>query len=149
MKTLGLVESDIRVEELGFDLNHLTNARFYRFLRSRKIDTGGAAYVIVEFDSGDLSFPDAVPLVIGLIYQNQEFVPHVVWDNKVWHILSDDALQSLVAITGIKADSFLNSEIARFFERSSELLSDHSKTQRQRPDAGDVSPSAGGSVEVD
>lgn len=110
------------VAELGLDLHNLTNARFYRTVHSRKINAGESEYAIVEYDDGSLAPPDSDPLVIGLLYckagsvvKSQDlidgdYVPHAVWNDRVWSILDQDALSLISLLTGVTVEDLQTAE---------------------------------------
>jgi len=98
------------VAELALDLHDLTNARVYRTIRSRKIDAGGSEYVIVEYDDGDLASPNSDPLVIGLLLRDGDYVPHAVWNNRIWSILTKESLSLLSVMIGITVEDLQTAE---------------------------------------
>lgn len=99
---------NLSVEDLGLDLHNLTNARLYNVINSRKIvsvadSSGSSDYAIIEFDD-NIESPDSDPLAIGLILRDGSYQPHAVWDNRIWSILTEDALAVISAMLGITVE---------------------------------------------
>jgi TRAP-type mannitol/chloroaromatic compound transport system substrate-binding protein len=129
---IGLSRSKLSIDDLakiGLDLDNLTNARVFCVLEKSIINAGGSEYVILGLGD-ELTIPDSDPLVIGTIYQNGNYVLHAVWDDKAWHILSNEGLELLSMATGLKVEDLA---------RTAEKLINETRAQRQGVDIGDVS----------
>jgi hypothetical protein len=100
-----LLRTDLDISELGLDLCNLTNARLYNVTNAHKINAIGvkAHYAIVDFDDS-IEGPCSDPFAVGLVLCDGGYSEHAVWDGHVWKILTQDALDIISAMRGIKAE---------------------------------------------
>jgi hypothetical protein len=100
----------------NFDINNMSNVKVYCVLRVIKLvkatQPGESNYVKLEYCEGDISDPVADPMIIGTISHSEQtqdttsprVIDHqwrVLWDNKLWCPLGDDAITILENIQGI------------------------------------------------
>lgn len=102
-------------EKLNFDIKNMSNVVVYRVMKVRDVvKEGHLHYVKLEFIEGDISDPAADPMIVGTI---SRFIEHadqdktmdtqwrVMWDQKLWRPLDDDATTLLECFRGIDKDS--------------------------------------------
>lgn len=104
-------------EKFNFDIKNMSNVKVYRVLKVHDVvKEGHLHYVKLEFNEGDVSDPDADPMIVGTISRFIEQSPppgqavspkvmdsqwRVMWDNKLWRPLDDDAATLLECFRGI------------------------------------------------
>lgn len=107
-------------EKLNFDIKNMSNVQVFRVFRvADLVKEGHLRYVTLEFNEGDISDPDADPMIVGtisrFIEQHQEADKadspklmdtqwRVMWDNKLWCPLGDDAVTMLECFRGLDRD---------------------------------------------
>ena len=105
-------------EKFNFDIKNMSNVQVFRVLRvTELVKQGNLHYVKLEFNEGDVADPKADPMIVGTITRTIEQTPEqgqavspkvldhqwrVMWDNKLWRPLDDDAATILEAFRGIK-----------------------------------------------
>jgi len=88
------------VNSLDFDLETFTNTKLYKVVRSRRINSGGSKYAIVEFVDGEIQEPDSEFISISVLAK-ENYKTYVIWEDKVWTLLTDDALLVICTMTGV------------------------------------------------
>jgi hypothetical protein len=123
-------------EKFNFDIKNMSNVQVYRVLRVVElVKEGHLHYVKLEFNDGDVSDPEADPMIVGTISRFIEQSPQtgqavspkvmdtqwrVMWDNKLWRPLDDDAATILECFRGIDKDrmeAFKNKLVSEDFKR--------------------------------
>jgi|10_taG_2_1085330.scaffolds.fasta_scaffold00245_18 hypothetical protein len=131
---VGLLQTkNLNVADLGLDLHNLTNARVYGVTSCHRINAGVSEYIVAEYSNDELSSPDSDPLVIGLVLHNGEYVPHAVWDDKVWSILGEDTLDILSTMLGVSVENL----------QTAEAIIESQTTRRQSDDPSGLPDSPG------
>lgn len=108
-------------EKFNFDIKNMSNVNVYRVLKaSDVVKEGHLRMVTLEFNEGDVQDPAADPMIVGTISRFIEQSPQpgqavspkvldtqwrVLWDNKLWRPLDDDAATLLECFQGISKDS--------------------------------------------
>lgn len=115
-------------EKFNFDIKNMSNVKVYCVLQVVElVKEGHLHYVKLEFIEGDMADPKSDPMIVGTIsrFIEQKPVPallgdstkvldhqwRVMWDNKLWRPLDDDAATLLECFQGIDKDrmtSFAN-----------------------------------------
>ena len=96
-------------EKFHFDIKNMSNVQVYRVIRvTELIKQDNLHYVKLEFNEGDVSDPDADPIIIGTISRFvEDRLDHqwrAMWDDKLWRILSDDTVSILECFQGISKE---------------------------------------------
>lgn len=105
-------------EKFNFDIKNMSNVQVFCVLRVIElINEGHLHYVKLEFCKGDISDPKCDPMIVGTIsrFLEQEMQDgsskselnhqwRVMWDNKLWRPLDDDAATILECFMGVDAD---------------------------------------------
>lgn len=108
-------------EKFNFDIKNMSNVQIFRVLRVvEMVNEGHLHYVKLEFNDGDISDPEADPMIVGTISRFIEQEPEegqavspkvmdnqwrIMWDNKLWRPLDDDAASILECFRGIDKGS--------------------------------------------
>lgn len=108
---------------LQFDIQNMSNVRIYQVTEVVElVNEGHLHYVKLNFIEGEIADPKSDPMIVGTIKRTieQESTPdvavsptqtplitdlqwRVLWDNKLWRPLDDNATAILEAFCGIKA----------------------------------------------
>ncbi|MGI9571284.1 MAG: hypothetical protein ACR2PH_16455 [Desulfobulbia bacterium] len=99
-------------EKFNFDIKNMSNVQVFCVLRVVElVKEGNLHYVKLEFNEGEVADPKSDPMIVGTI---SRFIPQesnddvsldtqwrVMWDNKLWRPLDDDAATLLECFRGI------------------------------------------------
>ncbi len=113
MKTLCLLPTEVN----EFSLSKLMGKRYFRVIRVvQKVAVKDGEAVTVEYDDGDLISPQSDPLIIGTLAiprnGSAEYVPHIVWNEKLWRTIDEGTENLYEMLTGVKGD-----DVKKFAER--------------------------------
>ena len=119
VRTISLTKANdngFDAEALKFDIQNMSNVKIYQVVEIIElVNEGHLHYVKLNFIEGEIADPKSDPMIVGTIQRTIEReidgvvdskTDHqwrVLWDEKLWRPLDDNATTILEAFYGIKA----------------------------------------------